>query len=265
MRKSLRSGVSFDPVGYRTDARTEYIRRVTRPRRHVMPPIDLTDKRTLVIGGSGELGSRIAKEFSAAGAHVMLGGRNEDRLRARAAELSGDIPVVHFDLRDDRPGRVIDAAVHRLGGLDGLVNAAGVVAFGPLATLSDTALEELVTVDFTGPLRVIRAALPHLAGGFIVNVTGVIAEQPFPGMAAYSAAKAGLSAATRALTRELRRERIHVLDARPPHTETGLAGRPIEGTTPPLPAGLDPDTVARRIVRGLLDGERELAAADFGQ
>jgi cyclic-di-GMP-binding biofilm dispersal mediator protein len=83
-------------------------------------------------------------------------------------------------------------------------------------------------------------------------------------MAAYSAAKAGLSAATRALARELRRERIHVLDARPPHTETGLAERPIEGAAPPLPAGLTPDAVARRIVVGLLEGERELSAADFG-
>jgi cyclic-di-GMP-binding biofilm dispersal mediator protein len=119
-------------------------------------------------------------------------------------------------------------------------------------------------VDFTGPLRVIRAALPHLPGGFLVNVTGVIAEQPYAGMVAYSAAKAGLSAATQALARELRRERIHVLDARPPHTETGLAGRPIEGTAPALPIGLDPGVVARRIVSGLLAGERELAAADFG-
>ena len=229
-----------------------------------MPTIDVTDKRTLVIGGSGELGSRIAHELDAAGARVMLAGRNEGRLQARASEFKGGVPSVAFDVRNDRPGRIIDTAVHHLGGLDGLVNAAGVVAFGPLATLSDGALDQLVAVDFTGPLRVMRAALPHLPGGFIVNVTGVIAEQPFAGMAAYSAAKAGLSAATRALTLELRRERIHVMDARPPHTETGLAARPIEGAAPPLPVGLDPDAVARRIVEGLQAGERQLAAADFG-
>lgn len=225
--------------------------------------IDVTDKRTLVIGGSGELGSRIAHELHVAGARVMLAGRNEERLKARVAEFTGDLPHISFDLRDDHPRRVIDVTVQRLGGLDGLVNAAGVVAFGPLATLSDGALDELIAVDFTGPLRVIRAALPHLPGGFLVNVTGVIAEQPFAGMAAYSAAKAGLSAATQALTRELRRERIHVLDARPPHTETGLADRPIEGTAPALPIGLAPEIVARRIVQGLLAGKRELAAADF--
>jgi cyclic-di-GMP-binding biofilm dispersal mediator protein len=226
--------------------------------------VELTNKRTLVLGGSGELGSRIADQLIASGARVMLAGRSEERLERRAAGIAGNPPYVSFDLRDDRPETVIDAAVRQLGGLDGLVNAAGVVAFGPLATLSDAALDELVAVDFTGPLRVIRAALPHLSGGFIVNITGVIAEQPFPGMTAYSAAKAGLSAATRALARELRRERIHVLDARPPHTETGLAARPIEGAAPPLPAGLAPDAVARRIVSGLLEGERELAAADFG-
>ncbi len=229
-----------------------------------MAAIDLTGKKTLVIGASGQLGSRIARELDRAGARIMLAGRTESRLRSQAAEFDAKVPFASFDFREDQPGRIIDIALQRLGGLDGLVNAAGVVAFGPLAALSDSALDELVAVDFTGPLRVIRAALPHLPGGFLVSVTGVIAEQPFPGLAAYSAAKAGLSAATRALTRELRRERIHVLDARPPHTETGLAGRPIEGTAPALPEGLDPDVVARRIVAGLVAGEREIAAADFG-
>ena len=82
-------------------------------------------------------------------------------------------------------------------------------------------------------------------------------------MTAYSAVKAGLSAATRALTRELRTKGIQVLDARPPHTETGLAGRPIEGVAPALPVGLDPDDVAVRVVDAVAAGRRELAASDF--
>ena len=130
-------------------------------------------------------------------------------------------------------------------------------------SLTDEALDELVVANFTGPLRVMRAAIPHLEGGFLVNLTGVVAEQPVGGMAAYSAVKAGFSAATRALSRELRRNRIQVLDARPPHTETGLAGRPIEGTAPPLPEGLSPDRVAVQVIEALIDGRRELAAADF--
>ena len=63
--------------------------------------------------------------------------------------------------------------------------------------------------------------------------------------------------------RELRRMRVSVLDARPPHTETGLADRPLAGTSPRLPQGLSPETVARRIVRAIEEGQPDLAAADF--
>jgi cyclic-di-GMP-binding biofilm dispersal mediator protein len=228
-----------------------------------MATIDLEGKRVLVLGGSGELGKRLAAGCLERGARVMLAGRKAASLQDQAERLGPGVVFTTFDLRQDDPGSLIDEAVRLLGGLDGIVNAAGVVAFGPLQALTDEALDDLVSVDFTGPLRVMRAAIPHLDGGFLVNLTGVVAEQPVSGMAAYSAVKAGLSAATRALARELRRNGIQVLDARPPHTETGLAGRPIEGTAPPLPQGLSPDQVAVQVIDALVAGRRELAAADF--
>ena len=75
---------------------------------------------------------------------------------------------------------------------------------------------------------------------------------------------AGLSAASAALGRELRRRGIRVLDARPPHTETGLATRPIAGTAPRMPTGLDPRVVAGTIVDAIAAGTRELPAEAFG-
>ena len=82
-------------------------------------------------------------------------------------------------------------------------------------------------------------------------------------MAAYAASKAALTAADKALTRELRRCGVDVIDIRPPHTETGLAGRPLAGTAPPLPQGLDPDAVARQILDAVESGRPELASTDF--
>ncbi len=228
-----------------------------------MATIDLEGKRVLVLGGSGELGKRLAAECLKRGAAVMLAARGPVSLEEQAARLGPGVVYAPFDLRDEDPGSIVEEAVRILGGLDGIINAAGVVAFGPLQSLTDEALDDLVAVDFTGPLRVMRAAIPRLDGGFLVNLTGVVAEQPVGGMAAYSAVKAGLSAASRALGRELRKNRIHVLDARPPHTETGLAGRPIQGTAPPLPEGLSPDQVALQVIQALVAGKRELAAADF--
>ena len=126
-------------------------------------------------------------------------------------------------------------------------------------------LEELFLTNVVGPLAVLRRVLPLLqeSRGFVVNLSAVVAERPLPGMVAYSASKAALSAAGAALRTELRRSGVSVLDVRPPHTETGLAGRPLAGTAPRLPQGLDPDVVARRIVTALADGEDELASGDF--
>jgi cyclic-di-GMP-binding biofilm dispersal mediator protein len=229
-------------------------------------PRNLRDNRVLVLGGSGVLGKHIATELLQRGAVVVLAGRDPDRLHANASALGPETRSVIFDLSEPaHAAHVVTTAVELIGGLDGIVNAAGVVAFGGIDSLTDAALDELVAADFTGPLRVMRASLPVLGGGFFVNITGVVAEQPMPGMAAYSAVKAGLSAATMALGRELRRQKIHVLDARPPHTETGLAERPIEGVANGFPEGLSPAHVAQVIVDGLAAGKRELPADAFTQ
>jgi cyclic-di-GMP-binding biofilm dispersal mediator protein len=226
--------------------------------------INLSGARTLVVGGSGVLGGLIAAELRTRGSTVMLAGRNTQRLHAAATNLGPGVPSVVFDLAvPGHADHVVDTTVHTLGGIDGVINAAGVVAFGPFAELEDATLEALVATNFTGPLRVIRRALPHMDGGFVVNITGVVAEQPAAGLAAYSAVKAGLSAASQALGRELRRSGVHVMDARPPHTETGLAGRSIAGTAPQFPQGLAAAAVASTIVAGLAAGRRELPATDF--
>jgi cyclic-di-GMP-binding biofilm dispersal mediator protein len=98
---------------------------------------------------------------------------------------------------------------------------------------------------------------------FIVNLSAVVAEQPTAGMAAYSASKAALTAYDTAAARELRRAGIRLIDARPPHTETGLAERPIFGPTPRLPRGLAPEDVAARVVAAILDDDSDLPSGAF--
>lgn len=160
---------------------------------------------------------------------------------------------------------MVAAATEHHGGLDGLVNAAGVVAFGPLLDTDDAVIEELFLTNALGPLFLLRRVVPALAQrrGFVAQVSAVVAEQPLPGMAAYAASKAALTAADKALTRELRRSGVDVIDIRPPHTETGLASRPIAGAAPSLPQGLDPDTVASTILDAIEAGRSELASTDF--
>jgi NAD(P)-dependent dehydrogenase (short-subunit alcohol dehydrogenase family) len=215
-----------------------------------------------VVGASGELGSRIARGAAERGAHLVLVGRDENRLHG----ILDGATVVLGDVSDAGLGdRVVAAAVERHGGLDGVVNAAGVVAFGPLLDTDDAVIEELFLTNVLGPLFLVRRVVPALAErrGFVVQLSAVVAETPLPGMAAYAASKAALTAADRALARELRRSGVDVVDVRPPHTETGLAGRPLAGTAPTLPRGIDPDDVARIVLDAIEGGRPELASTDF--
>jgi cyclic-di-GMP-binding biofilm dispersal mediator protein len=206
-----------------------------------------------VVGASGGLGRPLCDELRTRGATVVTVGRT-----------SGD---VIDDLRDSAAGDLIVAharAAH--GRLDGVVDVAGIVAFGDLVDTDDVVIEELFLTNVLGPLWLARRVAPALAetGGFLALVSAVVAETPLPGMTAYSASKAALSAAATALRRELRRSGVAVIDVRPPHTETGLATRPIAGTAPRLPQGLDPAAVARRIVDAIAAGDTDVASSAFG-
>ena len=227
-----------------------------------MDEVELQGARIAVVGATGALGSLLVTELADRGARLLVVGRDADRLAA----LANGIPVV-ADLGDARAGDAIAAAaLEHLGGLDGLVNAAGVVAFGSLTDTPDEVVEELFLTNVIGPLFLLRRVLPLLeeSQGFVLQVSAVVAETPMPRMAAYSASKAALSAVATALRTELRRSRVDVYDVRPPHTETGLAGRPIAGQAPRLPTGKDPADVARRIVDALAAGEHDLGADAFG-
>ena len=228
-----------------------------------MPSRTLHGSRILLAGATGVLGSGLARALHARGAKLALTGRRVEPLALLGAECSAF--TYAGDLRDPSHARRIasDAAAH-LGGLDGLVNAAGVVAFGNLIDTPDDIIEDLFLTNVLAPLWLLRATLPHMeSGSFVVQVSGVVAESPLPGMAAYCSSKAALFAADVALARELRRVGVSVLDARPPHTETGLAGRALFGTPPKMATGLGPQAVVDRIIAALETGEADLPSAAF--
>lgn len=216
-----------------------------------------------VVGASGGLGAPIARLLAEHGAHLLLAGRRTDRLDALGIDGAS---AVALDMRNVAAGDALVAAAQgAFGRLDGVVNAAGVVAFGPLADTDDVVIEELFLTNVLGPLWLIKRVAPALAmtRGFFVNISAVVAEAPMPGLVAYSASKAALTSADRALNRELRRRHVRVCDVRPPHTETGLAQRPLAGVSPSLPAGMSPERVAARIVAAIENDETEVAADQF--
>ena len=233
-----------------------------------MPPTSpdarrLRDAVVAVVGAGGGLGSLIAEGLHTRGARLILAGPHPERLPT----LDGAAHV-QLDLRDPAAGdRLAAAATERFGRLDGLVNAAGVVAFGTLVDTDDATIEELFLTNVMGPLWLVRRLVPLLSEsrGFVVQLSAVVAEQPMANMAAYSASKAALTAADRALARELRRVGVTVCDVRPPHTETDLSRHPLAGVAPRLPAGLSPDAVAAAVIEAIESGATEVASEDLAR
>lgn len=210
--------------------------------------VQIRDKIFLVTGATGGLGASIAAEIEARGGYA---------LRTSGGEC--DIAVA-----EDRA--VITQMVVDHGGIDGVVFASGIVGFGVHGTLAPGSIQRLVDVDVTGPLELTNDLVPHLRDeGVIVFITGAVVDFTTVGMAAYTAAKAGLSAACPVLRRELRGRKINVIDARPPHTETGLATRAVYGEAPKMKQGLEPEVVARRIVVAIEHDESELAPVVFSE
>ncbi|TFC52606.1 SDR family NAD(P)-dependent oxidoreductase [Cryobacterium sp. TMT1-21] len=227
----------------------------------------ISDSAILVVGASGGLGREIARLLNAGGARLILTGR--DRTKLAALGIHGT--VLEADLSDPAAivGLVADAVgVH--GRLDGIVNASGVVAFGPATEVSDETLAELFAVNTLAPIRLLRAARAALTDSaeqgrepFVLTLSGVVSESPTANLAAYSASKAGLAAFGQAAARELRRSGIRIVDARPGHTETALSTHPISGTAPRLPSGYPPAAVAQRLVDAIIGGERDLPSTAF--
>lgn len=222
----------------------------------------LSGTSVLIAGATGGLGSAIARNLDARGATLTLVSRSSDRLAA--LDLPGH--RIALDLRDpDACQTAVRETLLYGGRIDVVVNAVGVVAFGPIAELSVDVMEELFLTNTFLAVWLAEAALASLGeGGVIVNISGVIAEHNLPGMAAYGASKAAVRSFDEALAREARRHRVRVIDARPPHTETGLAERPVGGKAPKMPRGLDPDVVAKVICDAIVGDVTDLPSSAFG-
>ena len=124
---------------------------------------------------------------------------------------------------------MIDEAVERFGGLDVLVNNAGVGHFANVADMSTDDWRKVIDTNLSGVFYCCAAALPHLkrrGAGWIINISSLAGKNPFVGGAAYCASKAGLNAFSEALMQEVRYDNIRVSYIMPGSVATGFSGRP---------------------------------------
>ena len=191
----------------------------------------LRGKVAFVTGGSKGIGLAIARALVADGLKVAITGRDAARLSAARPSIEaagpGSVETLQADVRRyDEVQAAIAATVARFGGLDVLVNNAGVGIFAPVASMTRNQWLEVIDTNLTGVFNACHAALPHLrsrGGGFIINISSLAGKNPFVDGAAYCASKAGLNAFSEALMQELRHDDIRVSYVMPGSVATGFS------------------------------------------
>jgi NAD(P)-dependent dehydrogenase (short-subunit alcohol dehydrogenase family) len=188
-------------------------------------------KVVVITGGSRGLGLILARQFCAEGARVALLARDPNELadaREELAPLGGEVLTISCDLLEREQ---IDAAVQQVvdhfGGLDVVINNAGIIEIGPLEHMQREDLERAMKLHFWAPFDLIRRALPHLrrrGGGRIVNIASIGGKMAVPHLAPYCASKFALVGLSDALRAELARDRIHVTTVTPGLMRTGSQG-----------------------------------------
>ena len=193
----------------------------------------MTGRRVLVTGGSRGIGAEICRTFAGAGDQVALHFSNsEAAAREVLTSLSGEgHTVVRADLRDANSVKaMVDEAASHLGGIDVLVNNAGVFIDHPPLTASfdewQSAWQETIEVNLYGPANTVFAALPHMpSGARVITVGSRGAFRGEPDAPAYAASKAGVTAMGQSLAKALAPRGITVLTLAPGFVETEMAAR----------------------------------------
>lgn len=190
-----------------------------------------SDTTVLVTGSSSGIGAAIARRFSAEGANVVLNSRTREDLEKVAKDLPDDRTLIVEGAIGgaDFAKEIVGKTVERFGGLDVLVNNAGIAAAGPLAEADEDDIESVIDINVKGMLYMCRAAIPELAksqiagGASIVNTSSVSGSGGDWTMPIYNASKGAVTNLTRGLALQLGAQSIRVNAVLPSLTRTDMS------------------------------------------
>ncbi|MFI6321838.1 SDR family NAD(P)-dependent oxidoreductase [Nonomuraea sp. NPDC050556] len=191
------------------------------------------NKVVLVTGGSSGIGRAAAQAFAKEGATVVVAGRGEEQLAETVALIGGGASWVRADVSSDQDvARLVGTVVDRHGGLDVAFNNAGIFAGGTVDGLDPADWERLMAVNVTGVWLSMKHEIAHMrghGGGVIVNTASNIgAHRRLPGLGAYAASKAAVSALTRAAALDHIGDGIRINAVSPGPADTPMSMRPGE-------------------------------------
>jgi 3-oxoacyl-[acyl-carrier protein] reductase len=224
----------------------------------------LAGKVAIVTGGSRGIGHAVAAAFLSRGIHVAITGVNpvhlSDADHALSALATGGAMVSTFaaDVRDHLAiASVFDETVRRHGGVDIVINNAGVGLFDNVESQQHDDWRRVMDTNVTGVFNCCKAAIPHLrrrGGGWIINISSLAGSNPFAGGAGYCASKAAVDAFSEALMQEVRQDGIRVSYVKPGSVNTDFSGHADPGNE----WKLRPEDVAQVVVDLVSHDQRSL-------
>lgn len=196
--------------------------------------MNLSGRAAIVTGGSRGIGFGIARALLQRGANVVITGTNQETLDGGVRDLQaeskgGSVEGVRADVRNYAEiEQLMSATATRHGGVDILINNAGVGAFRAVADMSVEEWHTVIDTNLTGVFYCCHAAIPHMrrrGGGWIINISSLAGKNAFVDGAAYCASKAGLNQFSEALMQEVRHDGIRVSYVMPGSVSTDFGGR----------------------------------------
>ncbi|MBX9600334.1 MAG: SDR family oxidoreductase [Bryobacteraceae bacterium] len=193
---------------------------------------NLAGKRVIVTGGSRGIGYAIADKLSHAGAVVAICGRNERDLREAVTALGGSrsgkvVGTIADVSSSESVAGLFRWTDEQLGGLDLLVNNAGIGIFKPAAELTPEEWRKVIDVNLNGAFYCTREALQRFrlaGGGYLINISSLAGKNPFAGGAAYNASKFGLNGFSEAVMLDHRADGVRVTYIMPGSVDTEFGG-----------------------------------------
>ena len=229
---------------------------------------DLDGRVCLVTGGGRGIGEAYVRALHAAGARVVVADILDDDGRALAAELGERALFVHLDVTDEVQWEAaVEASVSAFGGIDVLVNNAGIANAAPIEHLTTAKWDAVIAVNLTGTFFGCRAVVPTMKAqgrGSIINISSVEGMRGSPGLHGYTAAKFGVRGLSQSLAVELGPFGIRVISVHPGFIRTAMTTR-IDPAHLEIPLGRpgDPSDVAGTVVFLASDASAFTSGAEF--
>jgi short-subunit dehydrogenase len=235
----------------------------------------ITGSRILITGASQGIGRALAETAALRGAKVLAAARSPELLRELAEQVrtrGAGLETVQADVTSaaDRQ-RMVEAALRHYGGLDVLINNAGIGATGHLVEVSPDRLRQIMEVNFFGMAETTRVFLPLLRQGHrpaIVNISSIAGKRGIPARSEYSASKFAVQGFSEALRAELAKDGIDVLVVSPGLTQTNFSKNMIEQKAKMAldhMRGMTPEQVAAATLRAIERGRSEVCLTFQGK